>query len=75
MVEMACTEKIEFRAWGGGNKTATPVCEQTRGSFKNMFGRDYVREGVAGEGEDGGYHGDKGPRRGEGRRVRSTNPS
>lgn len=42
MVEMACGD-IEFRDWGGGNKSSTVVCEQTREGFRSMFGREYVR--------------------------------
>ncbi|KAE8446555.1 hypothetical protein EG329_011887 [Mollisiaceae sp. DMI_Dod_QoI] len=34
--------KLEFRDWGDGNKSATGVCLQTRTSFKNMFGKEYV---------------------------------
>lgn len=39
MVRMACDEKITFRSWS--NKTGKEICEQTKGSFKNMFGKEY----------------------------------
>jgi hypothetical protein len=47
MVEMACSEKLEFGDLGEGNETNVMVgddgieiglCERTRGSFRRMFG-------------------------------------
>ncbi|KAK6598774.1 Alpha-1,2-mannosyltransferase MNN23 [Botrytis cinerea] len=43
MVQMACDENIIFKSWG--NKTEKGICEQTRGSFKNMFGEEYNKLG------------------------------
>lgn len=45
MVEMACEGMLEFESWGGGNKSDTGVCGQTRRSFRRMFGREYERGG------------------------------
>lgn len=42
MVDMACDEGLDFQNWWKGNKSSTPVCEQTRGCFRNIFGREYV---------------------------------
>jgi len=41
MVEVACRGRFEFRDWGEGNKSSTPVCKQTRKSFGDMFGVEY----------------------------------
>jgi alpha 1,2-mannosyltransferase len=44
MVEVACNSKFEFRDWGHGDKSSTPVCEQTRKSFRDMFHLEYEGE-------------------------------
>ncbi|KAI9645114.1 mannosyltransferase [Ciborinia camelliae] len=38
MVEMACDKKIVFKSWGNRSEG---VCDQTKGSFRNMFGKEY----------------------------------
>jgi hypothetical protein len=57
MVEMACSESSEFGDWGEGNETSVVVedegvemglCERRRGSFRRMFGWEYVRGKVEG---------------------------
>jgi alpha 1,2-mannosyltransferase len=58
MVQMACKDGLEFKDWG--NKTEKDVCGQTRKSFMDMFGREYVDEqseelrwvGIGGLGKD-----------------------
>ncbi|TVY71485.1 Alpha-1,2-mannosyltransferase MNN21, partial [Lachnellula suecica] len=48
MIDMACDDKVQFRDWGdkskGEKEEGMGVCEQTKWSFKWMFGRDYVNE-------------------------------
>ncbi|KAB8294260.1 hypothetical protein EYC80_009687 [Monilinia laxa] len=39
MVQMACDDQTFFKSWG--NKSEKGVCDQTRISFKNMFGKEY----------------------------------
>lgn len=41
MVQMACDEKIVFKSWENENKTKNGICEQTKGSFKKMFGKEF----------------------------------
>ncbi|KAF7928105.1 uncharacterized protein EAE97_009903 [Botrytis byssoidea] len=43
MVQMACDENIVFQSWE--NRTEKAVCDQTRGSFKNVFGEEYNKLG------------------------------
>jgi len=45
MVDMACDDRVQFSDWGdkilptkGGG---VPICEQTKKSFNDMFGREY----------------------------------
>jgi alpha 1,2-mannosyltransferase len=44
MVEVACGDEFEFMDWGNGNKSETPVCGQTRKSFRDMFKVEYEGE-------------------------------
>jgi len=45
MVEVACND-WEFADWGNGNKTSTPVCEQSKKCFKDIFGLKWDGSGV-----------------------------
>ncbi|PMD37263.1 glycosyltransferase family 71 protein [Hyaloscypha variabilis F] len=40
MVEVACND-WEFADWGNGNKTATPVCAQSKKCFRDVFGDEW----------------------------------
>lgn len=50
MVKMACDAETQFRSWGLGQKERTVVCQQTKGSFRAMFRKEW-KEGGADDGE------------------------
>jgi alpha 1,2-mannosyltransferase len=56
MVQVACNS-WEFGDWGGGNKSLTGVCEQSRKCFRDIFGVEWEDEGVGEESEEGFYGG------------------
>jgi alpha 1,2-mannosyltransferase len=57
MVQVACNS-WEFGDWGGGNKSLTGVCEQSRKCYSDIFGVEWEDEGVGEEREEGFYGGE-----------------